>query len=171
MWLCDSLPTELPGAQIIIYGYDTKVAVSQSFQDLEALASTLRSSLQILTAKQVSETKDIKRPLIFICQSLGGLIFKEAVIQMKDDERSHSLLGSIYGALFFGVPNQGLDNASLIQMAQDGPNVDLIRSMGKQSMSLRNQARNFPKVFDHQDSEIVCFYETMKSSTAVQVSK
>ena len=42
MWLRDALPLDLNGAQVWIYGYDTNLVNSTSYQDLEALASTFR---------------------------------------------------------------------------------------------------------------------------------
>lgn len=45
MWLRDTLPEDLPGAQVWIYGYDSKLTASVSFQDLEALSSTFRRIL------------------------------------------------------------------------------------------------------------------------------
>jgi hypothetical protein len=45
MWLRDSLPAVLHGTRVLIYGYDTIIAGSQSFQDLEALASAFRRAL------------------------------------------------------------------------------------------------------------------------------
>lgn len=49
MWLCDDLPYDLSTARIIIYGYESHLHGSQSFQGLEALASTLRTSLRDMT--------------------------------------------------------------------------------------------------------------------------
>ena len=49
MWLCDSLPYDLATARIIIYGYESQLHGSQSFQGLEALASTLRELLRNIT--------------------------------------------------------------------------------------------------------------------------
>lgn len=46
MWLCDSLPYHLATARIIIYGYESQLHGSQSFQGLEALASTLRELIR-----------------------------------------------------------------------------------------------------------------------------
>jgi hypothetical protein len=46
MWLCDDLPRDLPTTRIIIYGYESQLYGNQSFQDLEALATTLRTSLE-----------------------------------------------------------------------------------------------------------------------------
>jgi hypothetical protein len=57
-------------------------------------------------------------PLIFVAHSLGGLVVKEAIIQMKRDKDRLALHDSIYGALFFGVPNNGMDISSLIQMVK-----------------------------------------------------
>ncbi len=45
MWLRDTLPADLPGTQIWLYGYDSKLTASQSFQDLTGLASTFRRVL------------------------------------------------------------------------------------------------------------------------------
>ena len=73
MWLMDALPSDLEGAQIWTYGYDTKLVDSSSFQDLEALASTFRRSLMSLAAPP--DRKVV--PLVFIGHSLGGLILKE----------------------------------------------------------------------------------------------
>ena len=107
MWLCDSLPDDLPNARIILYGYDTGMAHSRSFQSLEGLASTLTSTLQMLLAKEEPQQKHRARPLIFIAHSLGGLVFKEALIQMKNDRNSYDLLGYIYGVLFFWCTKPG----------------------------------------------------------------
>ena len=89
MWLRDSLPYHLPCARVIIYGYDTQLYGSRSFQDLEALGSSLRVDIEgmndeaIVCAKQKSVYINIAanfekiKPLIFIAHSLGGLIVKE----------------------------------------------------------------------------------------------
>jgi protein SERAC1 len=167
MWLRDSLPHDLPGARIMLYGYDTKVSGSDSFQDLEALATTLRSHLQILAAWK-SESRTV--PLIFIAHSLGGLVVKEAIIQLKRDPGHQAILASIYGALFFGVPNQGMDIKSLVAMVKGQPNQALIYLLDPESQVLREQSRHFQESFDCPDSKVVCFYETLKSPTAKQIS-
>lgn len=79
------------------------------------------------------------------------------------------MLDSIYGGMFFGVPNQGIDVESLVAMVKDQPNQALLHSLGKGSQLLRNQSREFSKAFSYQDSAIFCLYETMTSSTAQKV--
>jgi len=86
------------------------------------------------------------------------------------DNASQNILYLIYGALFFGVPNQGMDIKSLIPMANDQPNQALLHSLGTESQVLRELGRQFPKAFNFGDSEIVCFYETRASPTAIEVS-
>jgi protein SERAC1 len=79
-------------------------------------------------------------------------------------------LNSTYGALLFGVPNQGMDISSLIPMVKDQPNRHFLETLGRESDLLRKQNRAFPKAFPFKDSEIYCFYETLGSPTAIEVS-
>lgn len=53
MWLCDDLPLDLPGVRVLIYGHDSKLENSTSFQGLEALSSALMRSLRGIRRQQV----------------------------------------------------------------------------------------------------------------------
>ena len=88
---------------------------------------------------------------------------------MRRASDRHLLLSSIYGALFFGVPNQGMDIESLIPMVENQVNQALLHSLGSESQVLRGQRREFQKAFDSRESKIVCFYETVTSPTAIKV--
>lgn len=81
-----------------------------------------------------------KRPIIFIAHSLGGLIVREAIIQIAESkiDRVSEILHFIYGALFFGVPNDDLDIASFIPIVGDGPNRPLIESLGQDNSQILN---------------------------------
>ncbi|OBT66968.1 hypothetical protein VE03_04238 [Pseudogymnoascus sp. 23342-1-I1] len=161
MWLCDDLQYDLKTARIIIYGYETQLHDSQSFQGLEALASTLRESLRIITER---------KPLFFIAHSLGGLIVKEAIIQMHNESHDgFDALKFVYGALFFGVPNQGMDIKSLIPMVKSQLNEGFLNSISTTSDLLFKQCREFPKAFNFPESRIMCFYETQASPTATKI--
>lgn len=48
MWLRDSLPAKLPGTRILIYGYDTQLVGSRSFQTLQDLGVSLRDTLHMI---------------------------------------------------------------------------------------------------------------------------
>ena len=47
MWLSDSLPKDLPAARVIIYGYDSSLGNTLSFQNLEDLGNSFRTHLQM----------------------------------------------------------------------------------------------------------------------------
>lgn len=87
----------------------------------------------------------------------------------KDDQK---LVRAIYGIVFFGVPHDGMDTTSLIPMVEDGPNRFLIESIERvNSQILSVQQREFHAALGVEgESEIFCFYETVKSPTAHQVS-
>lgn len=75
MWLRDDLPLAIPGARVLTYGYDTRLADSNSFQNLEDVALTFRASLRTIFGNRPPD-----RPLVFIAHSLGGLVLKQALI-------------------------------------------------------------------------------------------
>ncbi|KAF4342119.1 kinesin light chain 1 [Fusarium beomiforme] len=175
MWLRDSLPFDLtredtadPIARVMIYGYKSNVVNSNSFQNLEDLASSFHHSLLALVRAPTT------RPIIFIAHSLGGLIVKQALITLsksknEDDQR---LLKAVYGIVFFGVPHDGMNIESLISMVGNSPNRFLVESLNSvNSQILSIQQRDFHDALGAEgDSEIVCFYETETSPTAQQSS-
>jgi hypothetical protein len=79
---------------------------------------------------------------------------------------------SIYGALFFGVPSQGMDTAALAAMVGDRPQRYEL-SLLDQEVGHRLRSRQhdeFCKAFDFKDSKIIQFFETKKTATVKEVS-
>lgn len=134
--------------------------------------------------------------MIFICHSLGGLLVKEVCapflgrftqvfiigrtpthsLQLliilggpDSDDEDRANLNATLGALFFGVPNRGMDNTALLSIIKEQPNVEFLDSLSIGSTFLENQASVFPKIFDRRDSVIYSFYETCVSGTAMMV--
>lgn len=89
----------------------------------------------------------------------------------SEQEDDKNLLQAVYGIVFFGVPHDGMDISFLIPMVGDGPNRFLIESISRvNSQILSIQQRDFHKALRAEgESEIVCFYETMRSPTAEKV--
>ncbi|KAF5533396.1 kinesin light chain 1 [Fusarium mexicanum] len=171
MWLRDSLPYDLtredtlnPMARVMVYGYESCVANSNSFQSLEDLATSFYNSLLALAYTPTT------RPIIFIAHSLGGLIIKETLITLSKskNEDNLKLVKAVYGIVFFGVPHDGMDISSLIPMVENGPNRFLVESINRiNSQILSIQRREFHTALGGEgDSEIICFYETEESRTA-----
>jgi len=71
-WLEKDLSAQHPNARVLSYGYDSAI-FSKSIADITTFADQLLEAL--LTAR--SSSPEGKRPLIFICHSLGGIVFKK----------------------------------------------------------------------------------------------
>ncbi|KAH8880966.1 hypothetical protein GQ53DRAFT_799429 [Thozetella sp. PMI_491] len=178
MWIRDALPHDLGGtggngsnplARIMVYGYESHLPQSNSFQSLEDLGSSFHNSLLALA------TSATLRPIIFVAHSLGGLIVKQMLISLsrstsKDDQ---ALIRAVYGIVFFGVPHAGMDISSLIPMVENGPNRFFLESIGNiNSQIISTLQREFLAVLGSEgEPEIVSFYETVKSPTAKEVEK
>ncbi|KAL7795561.1 ankyrin repeat-containing domain protein [Trichoderma afarasin] len=174
-WLRDALPYDITSdsgeriARIMVYGYDSSLPNSDSFQNLEDLGTTLHSDLRTL------KLDGSFKPIVFIAHSLGGLIVKQLLISLSKsiDDVDQRLRGAIYGIAFFGVPHDGMDIRSLIPMAGDRPNRFLLESIGyDNSQILSIQKREFAEALGGRgEFEIISFYETRLSPTALQDDK
>lgn len=101
------------------------------------------------------------------------LILLKAMIRMKDsdDEGDRLNFWHTYGALFFGVPSQGMDVKALATMIESMPARYTLNLLDQQlGHRLRNRQHwDFCKAFDFKDSRIVQFFELRKSPTVIQV--
>jgi len=73
-WLVEFLPEKISNARIMSYGYDSAVLFSKSVADIRVFVDQL---LDHLETKRLTPCERV-RPVIFICHSLGGLVFKKA---------------------------------------------------------------------------------------------
>ncbi|KAG9253647.1 uncharacterized protein F5Z01DRAFT_657852 [Emericellopsis atlantica] len=173
MWLQDSLPVDLrllpesKEARVLIYGYDSHLSESQSFQSLWDLGGKLQA-----TIRESRSDSQPQRPIVLIAHSLGGLVVREAIIRMsRGNERDRHALNCIAGAMFFGVPNKGMDITSLIPMVGHQPNRPLLDSISSDSELLGAQSVAFQDAVSSMSSgglPIFSIYETLLSPTAVQ---
>ncbi|KAH7330053.1 hypothetical protein BKA65DRAFT_460559 [Rhexocercosporidium sp. MPI-PUGE-AT-0058] len=89
--------------------------------------------------------------------------------ESSDSDDNYNLI-SVYGALFFGVPSQGMDTEALAAMVGDKPQrYDL--SLLNQEVGHRLRSRqheDFCRALDFEDSKIIQFFETRKTSTVVE---
>jgi hypothetical protein len=73
LWLRDFLPSQLPSARIMSFGYNSDTALSNSVTDIDGVANTLLFRLRGLRPLEVEK----KRPIVFISHSLGGIVVKK----------------------------------------------------------------------------------------------
>ncbi len=85
MWLRDFLPNDLPTTRVLLYGYDSKLAGSQSKNILSDLSNNFVVKFHTMRSLSRSE----HRPIILIGHSLGCLIIKDALIEMKSHPDHH----------------------------------------------------------------------------------
>lgn len=85
MWLRDFLPSDIPGARVLLYGYDSNLAGNQSRNILFDFSNNFVAKLY--TMRSLSRSED--RPMILIGHSLGCLIIKDALANMKSHPVHH----------------------------------------------------------------------------------
>ncbi|KAI9891232.1 MAG: hypothetical protein M1814_002922 [Vezdaea aestivalis] len=165
MWLVDDLPRDFKKARVFLYGYESTLQKSHSIQSIEDIAITFRLALKRIRP----DHKFSKKPMIFIAHSLGGIVLKQALIQMAGgDERDKANAAAVRGILFFGVPSQGIDIRSMVAMVEGNANENLLKSIRPDSDMLRLQHREFCKGFPYRSCKVVSFYETEESPTAIK---
>ena len=107
-WPLDAIPAAIPKARVMAFSYNSAVQFSKSTSDFFTFADQLLECL--LTER--SSAAESRRPLIFVCHSLGGLVFKQAVIRSHGSQRYASISAATIGVMFFGTPHQGSSFAS-----------------------------------------------------------
>ncbi|EHK43092.1 hypothetical protein TRIATDRAFT_33444 [Trichoderma atroviride IMI 206040] len=134
MWLRDEVAKTTEKARVLLYGYDTTLANSESFQDVSDIAQRLSSDLNAMRSGRT--TSWVPTPIVFVAHSLGGLVMSE---HYPDD------FLSIYGLLLFGVPNGGIKTKYWMPIVDSQPNKNLIDSLAPDAYYLRNLQENFTK--------------------------
>lgn len=99
LWLRDSLPQVIPTVRVLTFSYNAEV-FTKSKSDLEDIGSRLLAELE--------HKRGRGKPIIFICHSLGGIVFKKALIMAHEqDKRYGDVVKSTKGVVFLGVPHAG----------------------------------------------------------------
>jgi hypothetical protein len=72
VWLRDFLPQQIPHARIMSFGYDSVLQFSKSVAHIGTFAEQL---LEDLVSRRMGLAA--RRPIIFVCHSLGGIVVKK----------------------------------------------------------------------------------------------
>jgi len=170
-WLKDSLPNEFPGARIYSFGYPADVLFSREQSEIADFA---RALLEEVKGERVTKEHQ-RRPLIFVCHSMGGIVVKKAFnISVVDEDRYEIIRKAVPAIVFLATPHRGSDfadffkgiaglmNAPIIGTAYTGKiRNDLIKSLSKHSTTLSAISQDFRR--HTKDLKIFSFLETMST--------
>ncbi|KAK4448922.1 hypothetical protein QBC34DRAFT_100924 [Podospora aff. communis PSN243] len=164
MWIRDVLPSCLPSVRFLIYGYDTTLRDSTSFQTIADLAGRF-----ILDMKSYGWASPTAKPVVFLAHSLGGVLLKQVMVMLANSgEAESSILGRIGGAVFFGVPSKGMEVSQLLAMTKDQPNHALVSDLSVGSPYLVNLGMQFEGIAELRRMKIFWAYETKQSPTVAR---
>jgi hypothetical protein len=164
LWLRDSLPIHIPQARVMTFGYDSAVIFAKSKMGINDFAVDLLTRLRL--ARQ--QPQELSRPIVFICHSLGGVVFKEALIQAAlQGDQYDAIAKRISGVVFMGTPHRGSRSASqarnlsrIINVVTLGSAVrsELLQTLQVSSTDLETISRHAAQLL--KTVSIVSFYET-----------
>lgn len=171
IWLRDFLPADIPLARIMTFGYESTVAFSKSVAKLEDKSLEL---LNRLSAERGEAGMSIggRRPIVFICHNLGGVLVKKALIlahERSSDLYYKDIVDNTRAIIFLGVPHNGIDSAwwaNFVGKALRGAsigtstNTALVADLRRGSNTLINISKQF--VDRGKDLKIYTFYETQR---------
>ncbi|OIW26426.1 hypothetical protein CONLIGDRAFT_472512 [Coniochaeta ligniaria NRRL 30616] len=166
MWIRDALPSSLSRVRFVLYGYDTKLVTSTSFQTVVDLS---RSLIEEMKANGCGASN--AKPLLFLAHSLGGVLLKQALVMLAGgNEKIASMLGLIRGVVFFGVPSQGMPISDLLSIAGDRPNGPFVKDLSDQSQYVANLEDQFSGISWIRRMSLFWVYETKTSPTVVRLA-
>ena len=112
------LPTEpeICTARILSFGYNAYFA-SQGPNSIAGVSDFAKQLLFDMKFCQDSMGNDLgvgRRPIIFVVHSMGGLVFKKAIVQGHDDDEYKDLVSQIKSVLFLSTPHRGTNLAEIL---------------------------------------------------------
>ncbi|KAK2690708.1 hypothetical protein QWA68_010615 [Fusarium oxysporum] len=141
LWLRDFLPHDVPTARVLTFGYNAGVAFTQSKSNIRDFATSLLEGIRTFRRRN----KEADRKMIFVCHSLGGIVFKQAlVIAHEKETRYGSIKEAVAGVIFLGTPHRGADIAYWSKLLAKFANVltagkmreDLLKALAPKSTEL-----------------------------------
>ncbi|KAJ5794517.1 alpha/beta-hydrolase [Penicillium paradoxum] len=106
-WPQTLLPSRIPHARILSYGYDAYV-VRSTVTSSNKLIDHATNLLNDLVSNRAASNA-LSRPVIFVAHSLGGLVCKKAILLSRNNPDSHlrDIFQSTKGIIFMGTPHKG----------------------------------------------------------------
>ncbi|CAG9977302.1 unnamed protein product, partial [Clonostachys byssicola] len=148
---------------MLLYGYDSQLIKSESFQKISDISLGLIHQL-----KYGGWSLPSSKPIVFLAHSLGGIVLKDAILQIAGLQLYASILDKVKGAIMFGVPSLGMHQSHLMMMTEGRPNEILVQDLSRDNGSayLRDLNTRFDGLAFLKRATIYWAYETKESVTA-----
>ncbi|KXH55001.1 hypothetical protein CNYM01_03401 [Colletotrichum nymphaeae SA-01] len=171
-WPKALLPSEIPNARVLAYGYDADVAKATDMVSVSRIRDHAATFLKRLTNFR-DRTDSSARPIIFVCHSLGGLVCQAALARAYTREHLKEVLEATRGILFLGTPHHG--SALAVWAERLGKSVGVLKQTNTEILGvLRPESEvlaeiqdNFHNITQSQTKagvgtiQITCFYEEL----------
>ncbi|KAI0420903.1 Alpha/Beta hydrolase protein [Xylaria grammica] len=147
-WPESLLPSDLPTARIITYGYDADVVHLTRPAGQNTVREHATSLINDLTSLRADANG---RPIIFVVHSLGGLVCQDALLVCNNPNENiqRDILLSTRGIAFLGTPHAGADLerfatavANIVSLVKK-PNRRLLQVLNRNSETLANIKNGF----------------------------
>ncbi|GAB1315441.1 hypothetical protein MFIFM68171_05651 [Madurella fahalii] len=173
-WPKALLPSKLPTARILAYGYDAYVTNWQGVVSQNRIGDHAWNLVTSLSSYR-DEDGTNERPIIFVCHSLGGLVCKDALVKSNERPEPHlqGIVASTRGIAFLGTPHHGAGLARLAELLSRSiglihqTNTEIVAVLRRESEVLARIQDSFDTMVmarnqgDVQPIEISCFYEEL----------
>ena len=163
-WLADNnmLPRTIANARIMVFEYESQWFGRGSInQRLSNVAD------QLVHALSDQRSRGSKRPIVFVCHCLGGIIVEKALLtaQLRQNDYPNIFM-SVVGCIFLGTPFRGTKSQSkatlLAEMAETvglGVNSGLLRVLEEGSETLKDLLSDFSALARESNMHLFCFFE------------
>jgi hypothetical protein len=178
-WPKALLPSRIDKTRILTYGYDAYIA-RKSVVSENRLIDHATNVLHDLTAHRAHDASF--RPIIIVAHSLGGLIWKEAILLSRNNPETHlqSLFDCNIGIIFLGTPHRGSWMADWAQIpasalgVMKSMNTSLLKILSTDDQLLESlQTRFWNMVRERQRGgkppDVTCFFEELPMSAIGKV--
>ncbi|CEJ81165.1 hypothetical protein VHEMI01309 [[Torrubiella] hemipterigena] len=167
LWMTSIFPHARHKARTLVYEYDVNRMVTPGGPAATGIYDEAVSLANVLVANRELQNAE-RRPIIFFCHELGGLIVKRALAfshSRKHAKLTHirSIYRSTVAVMFMATPHQGLRKDAIIRW-----NHDKKRDPSQFELSLLEGSDTIQEVTDHftpimKDFQLYNFWEQKKT--------
>ncbi|KAK4233048.1 P-loop containing nucleoside triphosphate hydrolase protein, partial [Achaetomium macrosporum] len=172
-WPKALLPSELPTARVLTFGYDAYVTDWRGMVSQNRIANHAWNLLTSLVSYRERDDTN-ERPIIFVCHSLGGLVCEDALLtsRQRTEPHLHNVLRLTRGIAFLGTPHHGSGLARWAELLSRSigiikqTNTQIVEVLKRDSEVLARIQDGFHTMVlargrEGQPIEISCFFEEL----------